>query len=397
MLRRLFCLLFWQRWTQSFVTPSILPIILAEMDTIFNTKATVNPELTNNPVTFPAILEKQNVNIDPLFVGAGERCTGVRVIYQIADVTTLPTSSATPIAGECDLTTGDRMSTKAVEYDFNTFIKPSIQVNDEDCDNLVKYAQRVAFLLAQKMHLITRTLNEDAITLLETNKSVADPALGVDDVTVVAGEYTITGAQFWKGEGAADTLAIFDQMARKIGLPNNYYIISGTALRVPYDLARDKSVNDNQRSFALTFQRRDIYWDEDNLDVIAGAECVYLVDPNAIVFYPYAEYPQADANLTGDQYKWGDKNNTLRFSLPLQYYNMYQDGDLSMMPVMFANNGQMEQVYIDVRYQKTCNSTDTKYGKPSLDHVWELDFVGLLDVIPKEGDNSGIVRVNKAI
>ena len=379
------------------VTPSILPIILAEMDTIFNTKATVNSELTNNPVTFPAILEKQNVNIDPLFVGAGERCTGVRVIYQIADVTTLPTSSATPIAGECDLTTGDRMSTKAVEYDFNTFIKPSIQVNDEDCDNLVKYAQRVAFLLAQKMHLITRTLNEDAITLLETNKSVADPALGVDDVTVVAGEYTITGAQFWKGEGAADTLAIFDQMARKIGLPNNYYIISGTALRVPYDLARDKSVNDNQRSFALTFQRRDIYWDEDNLDVIAGAECVYLVDPNAIVFYPYAEYPQADANLTGDQYKWGDKNNTLRFSLPLQYYNMYQDGDLSMMPVMFANNGQMEQVYIDVRYQKTCNSTDTKYGKPSLDHVWELDFVGLLDVIPKEGDNSGIVRVNKAL
>jgi hypothetical protein len=379
------------------VTPSILPIILAEMDTIFNTKATVNPELTNDPVTFPAILEKQNVNIDPLFVGAGERCTGVRVIYQIADVTTLPTSSSTPIAGECDLTTGDRMSTKAVEYDFNTFIKPSIQVNDEDCDNLVKYAQRVAFLLAQKMHLITRTLNENAITLLETNKSVADPALGVDDVTVVAGEYTITGAQFWKGEGAADTLAIFDQMARKIGLPNNYYIISGTALRVPYDLARDKSVNDNQRSFALTFQRRDIYWDEDNLDVIAGAECVYLVDPNAIVFYPYAEYPQADANLTGDQYKWGDKNNTLRFSLPLQYYNMYQDGDLSMMPVMFANNGQMEQVYIDVRYQKTCNSTDTKYGKPSLDHVWELDFVGLLDVIPKEGDNSGIVRVNKAL
>ena len=40
------------------VTPSILPIILAEMDTIFNTKATVNPELTNNPVTFPAILLK---------------------------------------------------------------------------------------------------------------------------------------------------------------------------------------------------------------------------------------------------------------------------------------------------------------------------------------------------
>ena len=71
------------------VTPSILPIILAEMDTIFNTNATVNAELTNVPVTAEAVLTKQNVNINPLYVGAGERCTGVRVVYQIADDTML--------------------------------------------------------------------------------------------------------------------------------------------------------------------------------------------------------------------------------------------------------------------------------------------------------------------
>jgi|11BtaG_2_1085332.scaffolds.fasta_scaffold10841_2 hypothetical protein len=381
------------------VTPSILPIILAEMDTIFNTKATVNAELTNVPVTAPAVLEKQNVNINPLFVGAGERCTGVRVVYQIADDTIVDAMSSTPISGECDLTTGDRISTKAVDYDLNLFDKQYIQVNDDDCDNLIKFAQRVAFNLAQKQHMMVRAFNDEVINLLETNKSTASIGTGLpDDVTISGGEYTITGANFWKGEGAADTLAILDQLARLKGLPMNYYIISGKAMRVPYDLAQDKQVNDNQRSFALTFQRRDIFWDEDNLDAVIGAEVIFLVDPNSIVFYPIAEYPRIDdGSLSSDVYEVGDKNNTLRFSMPLSFYNMYQDGDMSMTPLMYANNGTMETVYIDVRYQKTCNSTDSKYGKPSLDHVWELDFASLLDVIPKEGDNSGIIRVNKAL
>jgi len=52
---------------------------------------------------------------------------------------------------------------------------------------------------------------------------------------------------------------------------------------------------------------------------------------------------------------------------------------------------------VDIRYQKTCNPTLTKYGKVSHDHVWELDVMGIIDLIPVEGDNTGIIRVDKAL
>lgn len=369
-------------------TASVIPIVRAELDTIFNSKATVNPELTVNPVAAPAVMMKQNVNITPLLEGAGNLCTGVRVWYNIADVTALPTDSATPIASTCDLTTGDGMSTASQDYDFNYFQKPSIKLNDKDCDNYSKFPQRVAFLLAHKMTLMVQKFNEHVITELEANKSTATAANLPSDITIPVADYTITGSSFWSGEGAADTISLLDQLARIKGLPNNYYIISGKALRVPYDIARDHAANDNERSYALTFQRRDIFWDEDSLDTIATAEVIYLVDPNAIVSYFYSEYPEEGVDTK-------DKNNTVKFSLPLQYYNMYQDGDLSLTTLQFANNGQMQDVMIDVRYQKACNVAG-KYGKPSDDHIWELDMVGLFDLVPAVGDNTGIIKVVKA-
>ena len=160
-------------------------------------------------------------------------------------------------------------------------------------------------------------------------------------------------------------------------------------MRVPYDIARDHAANDNERSYALTFQKREIFYDEDTLDTLIGAEVIYLVDPNAVVSYFYSQYPEEGENV-------GDKNNTVNFSLPLQYYDMYQDAEGELSTLQFANNGVMQDVMIDVRYQKTCNATDTKYGKPSLDHVWELDMVGLFDLVPATGDNTGIIRVDKA-
>lgn len=370
-------------------TPSVIPILRTKLDTIFASKATVNPELTAVPVAAPAVLMKQTATIEPLLAGAGELCTGVKVWYNVADVTSLPTVSATPIAGECDLTTGDGMSTAAQDYDFNIFEKPSIALNDKDCDNFSKFADRTAFLLAHKMTLMVQAFNTTVINTLEANKSVASATNLPDDVTVVAGNYTITGSDFWKGEGAADTLSILDQLARVKGLPNNYYIISGKALRVPYTIAQDHAANDNERSYAVTFQRRDIFWDEDNLDTLVGAEVIYLIDPNALVSYFYSQYPEAGEEV-------GDKNNTVQFSLPLTYYDMYQDGSNNVSTLQFANNGVMQDVMIDVRYQKSCNSVTNKYGKPSLDHVWELDMVGLFDLVPSVGDNTGIIRVDKA-
>jgi hypothetical protein len=88
-------------------TPSVIPILRTKLDTIFKSKATVNPELTILPVTAASVLMKQTASVSPLLAGSGELCTGVKVWYNVADVTSLPTVSAVPIAGECDLTAGD--------------------------------------------------------------------------------------------------------------------------------------------------------------------------------------------------------------------------------------------------------------------------------------------------
>tara|TARA_Y100000817_G_scaffold313663_1_gene310306 strand:- start:713 stop:1840 length:1128 start_codon:yes stop_codon:yes gene_type:complete len=370
-------------------TASVIPILRAKLDTIFKSKATVNPELTNVPVAATAVLENQTANIVPLYEGAGSACVGVKVLYNVADDTSAATVSATPISSDCALTSGDTMSTAAQDYDFNIFIKEKIQLNDKDCDNFVKFMDRTAFLLGHKMSMIVQGFNTTVINSLEANKSVASAANLPDDVTVVAGNYTLTGAQYWTGQGAADSLAIFDQLARVKGLPNNYYIVSGKSLKVPYDIARDHAANDNERSYSLTFQRREIFWDEDALDTLVGAEVVFLIDPNALVSYFMAEYKEEGEMI-------GDTLNTTNFKLPLTFFDQYQDASGNMKALQFANDGVLQPVEIDVRYQKNCDATATKYGKPSLTHVWELDMVGLFDLVPAVGDNTGIIRVDKA-
>ena len=104
-------------------TASVIPILRAKLDTIFKSKATVNPELTNVPVAATAVLENQTANIVPLYEGAGSACVGVKVLYNVADDTSAATVSATPISSDCALTSGDTMSTAAQDYDFNIFIK----------------------------------------------------------------------------------------------------------------------------------------------------------------------------------------------------------------------------------------------------------------------------------
>ena len=137
-----------------------------------------------------------------------------------------------------DFLTGKRpMFEKLALYEnmMDPFLSGAVLINDKDCDNFVKFMDKSAFLLGHKMSMMVQAFNNTVISTLETNKSTATAANLPDDVTVDAttGEYTITSTaskDFWTGLGAADTLAIFDQLARVKGLPNNYYIISGKHL-----------------------------------------------------------------------------------------------------------------------------------------------------------------------
>lgn len=372
-------------------TDSVLSTTLIRLPNIFKTRATISGELNQLPVTMNAWLTNQTTNVQPIMDESGTKCMSLKVWYYTADNTTIPTGSATPLVSECELTTGDGVGTESQEYELNYFLKPKIRLNDEKCDNASNFADELAFAMSQKMHLMANAVNTEMITQLEANKSTAAGDVP-DDVTIdgTTGEYTITGTAFWKGEGAADTLAIFDLLADMKGLPTNYLIMAGKALRVPKTLAESHAANDNERSYVRMFGRNKMYNDIDFLDTIAGAECVYLVDPNVLVSYMYSAYP-ASATPTMD------KNNTQIFSVPFTYYDNHQNGGQTLRNVQFVNNGIIQNARIDVRYQLECNSAINNNGKVSHDHIFELDLCGLIGFAPVTGDNTGILRINKAL
>jgi len=373
--------------------PSLMDAAKVNLDTILTTRATVDPHLNLLPVTQEALLLNQTANVTPIRGGAGEACVSLKVYYYQADNTTIPTGSATAIASDCELTTGNGVGTEGVDYDLNFFLKQSIKLNDKKCDQLTVFAEDLAYGLANEMHLMCNSWNQNTIAELEANKSVAyaGGVSGVDNVTLTGGEYTITGAEYLQGVKAADTLATLDLLADVNGLPSNYMIISGRSLKVSYDLAQTHRVNDNEHSYALQFGQRKLYNDVDFLDATVGAECIYLVDPAVIMAYFHSEYPSVVTPTD-------DENNTFKFSLELQYYDQHQQGGAGMRPLQFINDGRIENARIDVRYQKKCNSVTNKYGKPSTDHIWELDLCAFFEIAPStDPQQTGIIRVNKAL
>ena len=372
-------------------TNSVLSTTLIRLPNIFKTRATINQELNQKPVTMEAFLTNQTSNVVPIMDESGMKCMSLKVWFYQADVTTIPTGSAVPLVSECELTTGDSIGTDSQEYEMNFFLKEKITLNDNKCDNASNFADELGFAMSQKLHLFANSINNKMISDLEANKAIAAGDVP-DDVTIdgVTGEYTITGADFWKGEGAADVLATFDILADMKGLPTNYLIIAGKALRVPKTLAESHSVNDNERSYIRMFGRNKMYNDIDFLDTIAGAECVYLVDPNVLASYIYSSYPST-ATPTDDT------NNTQIFSIPFTYYDNHQNGGQTLRNVQFVKNGMLENARIDVRYQKECNSTINNNGKVSYDHTFELDMCSFIGFAPVVGDNTGILRINKAL
>ena len=371
------------------VTASEMQIFQVELGRVFKNRGTVNPSLSNTPVTLPTVLSNQTADVMPLMAGAGEACVGVEVYYPLADNVTAPTVSATPIAGACDLTTGDGVSSAKQTYDLNVFLKENVKLNDNDCDNLLKFMPKKALAIATKMALYAKSLNDRMITLLETNKSVTVATNLPSAVTIPGTEYTIVGDDYWEGIGASKIIPVLDQLAFSRGLAGNYYIISGKALSIPVILARDASRNQNEVSYTYTFGRRDIYNDVKNLDTLVGAEVIYLVDPNAIFGYFYNSY-------TEQPFETKDKNNTINYSLPLYYFDDYQTGNLNQSVLSFMSNGVAQPVMVDIREQKTCNASG-KYGDVSHDFVWEIGLKGILNVVPKlDTTLTGIIRVDRA-
>lgn len=372
------------------LTASNKEAIRAWFYTIFKNGATINPELIPVPVTQEALLTSQTANVSKI-MDAQDQCVALRVLHRVANNTALPTSSTSPINSICALADGDGLSTVATDYALNYFIKKSITVSENDCGNYATWQENLAFLTIHALSLMVQQMNIDKISDLEANKSVATALPNIDDLTINGGgDYVLTGAEYWKGLEANYTSVIFDQIARAKGLPANYIIIKGYALQVPMEIAKFAEANTNERSFIQAWNGKRVFTDQDNLDDTIGEQCVFLVDPNALLAYFHSEYPDAPKTLN-------DADSTTIYSMALEYYDSFRNASMNISPVQYRNGGALTTARIDVRHQYKCVTGGPK-GKVTGKNTYEFDLCALSAFVPKAStDNTGIVKIVKAV
>ena len=372
------------------VTASIMSIIFAKMSRVFKNKANVQLEIRNTPITAPVLLENQVATLEELKAGTEQTCVGTRIWYSVADNTAEVTIGSVPVETACDIAVGDGVSTVAVDYDFNLFAKETISLNDDDCDNHYKFPERVADLMMHKQTMIVQGINTKIISDLEANKSTPTATDLPDGVTIVTGDYAMTDPEYWNGTKIQEALANVMYLADKHGI-TDYVVMSGKNFKTASVVASFNGGNVGNDKFgnSVAFGDTNLFWDYRNLDRVIGADCLFIVDSRAYAAYFYAEYPRIPTAL-------GDKDNTIKMSVPLRYYNNFDQDNDSVSTLQFFNGTAMQDAYIDVLYQKDCDKTTNKNKKIRLLHNWEYDLTGMFALAPNDGAETGIVKIVRA-
>lgn len=371
------------------LTPTVMDAVKTSFYDVFKNQANVMIELTNNPITAPLMAQRQMVRTEPIKDGA-ENCIGAKVYYLKSDNLAESTMSTSPIASDCELTTGDGVSSFEEIYNINLYSKEYIRLNDADCGNLVQFQDKLRRALPDKMTNISQAINTSFVNFLESNKTVPNAAYLTDGVTIAGGDYTITGAEYWSGDKVQDTLAIAEKLAADHGL-HDYFIVTGNGLRIAQMVSGYNSQNTGTTQFGTNaaFGQFEVFFDTKFLDQIVTGTNLFIVDPRSYVFVPTNSYsPQTVA--TGDQY------NTMIGSMPLQYFNQFDKDNFQLSTFMYANNGTMQPVMIDMVYQKSCNRDSDPNFKYKQNHTWELEFNGCLYPAPNDGTNTGMIKIVQA-
>ena len=331
------------------------------------------------PETAAKLMQNQTATVTQLF--RGDECVGHEVAYLYSDNAVAPTVSATPIAPACIIAAGDTLSSAKKVFNPNLYIRQALTINDKDCDNVLKFVDKAAFGFASKMAQIADELNVEIINRLVANAMtptfVGNGTLNANIIEYAASEFD------------PDLLADWDSIAINNLLPQNYLVLHGNNFRNQYYNAAFQQLNDNQRSFLpQLFMGGRASWDMLRLDQTVGAPTSFLVDPNMYAFFSRSVYTDTMVNL-GDQY------NTQVFRMPLQYTVNNGMNPPELKTMMYANGaGDMVPVYLDVRYQKICNTAGDG-GRVSMTHNWEFSLEADFDIAPSSDATSGIIQIEK--
>lgn len=348
-------------------SPSTLKLVQRKLEEVFQSSRTVL-ERAPEPKTAQRLFNEQTAFVNNLY--SNEICIGHEVNYMIADTTSLPTVATSAPAVVCDIPAGDTLSSANKVYNPNIYITKIIEVNDKDCENVFKFAEKAAFNLAGAMHLIARALNDYIIAQLVANAQVSASAGRFGTIAGTTVEFNT--ADF----GNPDLLADWREIAILNDIAADYLLLDGTNFYQTWYNAQFNAANDDQRDQVLKFNDgTGISFDVRNLNAVAP-NATFLVDPHMTAFYARSTYPTEMREV-------GDKDNTKQFSIPLMYQADQMTPSARRAQTMtFANGGQMMDTMLDVDYQLICDSAFSDGGRRSFTHRWELKLEAMFDLAP---------------
>lgn len=366
------------------------------LDQTFRFAHTYTTTFDKTPDTIVGLAANQTANVSPIWANDNHRiCRGYEAHFTYIDSQTEPTLSNTAVTAGCTIGTGKAMTGNHVDYSRDIFGVDTFEYDTALCGTIYAKMDNPLAALFRDLsiaatHQNMMALNAEAISRIDTN--VQTPTYASSIGTISGNTIYISDLNKWDAKNfGSDLMPYFDDIADQNNLAGNYIILGGSVLGIAARTSGFIRVNDNQRSEGLVF---DTYGDRLVVDrkgfTAAGlGENIYLIDPNVYAAYVQNMYPQSVENVMDDK-------NTRRFSVPLRYAVKGMNNELQTRQFTFANNGQMQNAFIDLRLQTVCNEGGYSDGHPSENDRMQTLLGGAMLFSPANGTGkTGIIKIQR--
>ena len=325
---------------------STLPDVIIKINEMFS-GVRHTPEL-NQPIdTVKALAERQTVRFDKTDVLLDHMdCRGAKTVW-------LKSCTNDVVDASTYLSLANNLAYVA-----------TFEVSEEDCADAFSASEKISYLMAVKMAMIEKKINDAAIAFLIANNQAF-----ADDL-----DYAVDGSNVLQVNAADITPAFLADVAIMAELSNLYspFIVTGKNFYTAKFLSEYRSAGSDHVDGALgAFP---IIWDVKNIDTTAGADTTFVVDPSSYAFWSSNQYQNESPVSRGDAQGtmiWKQRSARL----------------------MYKNGSALVPVYFDVEYQKVCQVAPA--GTVTINHAFRIVFRGGLQLGPQVCDSgdTGILQI----
>lgn len=145
-------------------SPSQMPLVLSKQQRIFLGGARINSQRNDSRLqTVKAVLENQTAR--PIPIMTGQECTGVKIAWLKACDTTVVDCADGGFTPTCAIT-GPEIESVAQTLTNNLCLKSSFSVNDDECNDLFTFEDKLAEAAINAKYQIERELSERVLAAM---------------------------------------------------------------------------------------------------------------------------------------------------------------------------------------------------------------------------------------